>query len=122
MAKILILDDDQGFVDSTTELLKGEGYDVISAGSPSEGKSKVESENPDLIILDVSLEKEEDGLVFAHELADSGDETPIILLTSVTKMATYSYDKAADIQVEAYQDKPIDEGKFKEKVKAIASR
>lgn len=121
MAKVLVLDDDQSFLDQVKGLLEPEGHSVITAKNPGEGMSQVESEKPEVIVLDVTMEEEEDGLKFADELTDKGINTPIILLTSVAQMAEANFEKAADLKVEAYTAKPLDEAKFKEKVKVVAS-
>ena len=53
--KILIIDDDQDIRDSVQAILGGRQYEVVTAADREEGMDKVESEKPDLIILDVML-------------------------------------------------------------------
>ena len=121
MARILIVDDDQGFIDSTTKILEGAGFEVITATSPDEGSSQAESGKPDLIMLDVSLKSPEDGLVMGKNLGTKGITTPIIILENVTKAAAFSTDTTG-MAIEAYAEKPLDADKIVNKIKAIISR
>jgi DNA-binding response OmpR family regulator len=121
MAKILIVDDDQAFITSTTDMLQQAGFEVTGAATPEEGISKAESEKPDLILLDVTLKSPEDGLVMGKEIHGKGINIPIIILEHVAKAAAFSTD-ISDITVEAYAAKPLDSGKIIDKIKAIITR
>jgi DNA-binding response OmpR family regulator len=121
MSKILILDDDKAFIDSSSAALKGAGFTVVSASDTASGKKMIESEKPDLIILDVTLSQPEDGLVLGRDIFKQGIKTPLIILENVTKVATMSVD-TADLAVEAYAEKPVDMEKMITKAKAILNR
>lgn len=121
MSKILIIDDDKGFVDLTAGGLQGAGFTVISANDAAAGKKAIDAEKPDLILLDVTLSQEEDGLKLGHEIFKQGIKTPLIILENVTKIATMSVD-TADLAVEAYAEKPVDMDKLVTKIKAILGR
>ncbi|MBN2736880.1 MAG: response regulator transcription factor [Spirochaetales bacterium] len=121
MARVLIVDDDKKFVDSTAEFLSKAGYEVIKATNIGEGKLSAESEKPDIIILDVTLETSEDGLLLGKELHQSGVNMPIIILESVIKAANFNID-ISELMVEAYAEKPIVMDKLLSKIKAILER
>jgi DNA-binding response OmpR family regulator len=53
--KILIVDDDEDFVSALRLRLEAHGYQVVSAHDVVGAITTVESEHPDLIILDVGL-------------------------------------------------------------------
>jgi PAS domain S-box-containing protein len=53
--KILVVDDEEVFVNFCTNVLKGEEYEVISAGMGMDGVNIVREERPDLIIMDMVL-------------------------------------------------------------------
>ncbi|HPQ80179.1 MAG TPA: response regulator [bacterium] len=55
--KILIIDDDEPFVETTRERLDFEGYEVVSATDGDEGLDAVERERPDLVVLDIMMPK-----------------------------------------------------------------
>ena len=53
--KILLIDDSEFILESTSTLLMFEGYDVITANGGQEGIDLAKKELPDLIICDVSM-------------------------------------------------------------------
>ena len=55
MKKVLIIDDDQGILDSLDIGLFNEGFSTILAATGKEGLSKIKIEKPDIIILDMML-------------------------------------------------------------------
>ena len=55
MAKILIVDDEVQLIEMLQIRLEANGYEIVSAKDGREGVEKVKSENPDLIILDISV-------------------------------------------------------------------
>jgi DNA-binding response OmpR family regulator len=55
LARILLVEDEIELLDAITEHLKGEGYAVIEAVRGEEALRKVQSERPDLVLLDIML-------------------------------------------------------------------
>ena len=53
MAKILVVDDEASIVTMLAYNLKKEGYDVVTAEDGEVALEKFESENPDLLLLDI---------------------------------------------------------------------
>ena len=78
--KILVVDDEKPISDIVKFNLDKEGYDVVTAYDGEEALKKVESESPDLILLDLMLPKI-DGLEVARQIRKEHD-TPIIMLTA----------------------------------------
>jgi len=66
--KILIIDDDQDIRDSVQAILESRQCEVITAAARNEGMDKIESEKPDLIILDVMLMTSWQGFEMAREI------------------------------------------------------
>ena len=85
MAKILVVDDDPDFVEATRLVLEAHGYEVCSAASGDEGLTKVQSEAPDLVILDVIMSSILDGLHMSQRMQESPElkRTPILMVTSI---------------------------------------
>lgn len=79
--KILVADDDQAVRESLRRSLIFNGYTVTLATDGAEALAKIESERPDLAILDVMMPKR-DGLEICRELRSHGDDIPILLLTA----------------------------------------
>lgn len=67
LGKILIVDDDRGFVTATSVMLRSAGYTPYGARSCPEALAVVEQVDPDLLLLDVRLQDSE-GFVIQEEL------------------------------------------------------
>ena len=85
--KILIVDDDPDFKQLLIFDLKREGYETVTAANGEEGLAKVNSEKPNLIILDIKMPKV-DGYTFVRRLNKECEikDIPIIVLTSYEPM------------------------------------
>jgi len=79
--RILVVDDEPAIVDLVAMVLKYEKYDVVKAVTGQEALKAVNSERPDLIILDVML-PDMDGFAVAEQLQRLRSKTPIIFLTA----------------------------------------
>jgi len=90
-AKILVIDDDPDFIDAVTPILESALYDVVPALNPGEGKEKIFSEKPDLILLDIMMDSLFDGFSLCHAIKTSKEykefkDTPIIFVSAVKEM------------------------------------
>lgn len=112
MKKILLVDDDPDFVESTKAVLE-EKYEVVVAYDGDEGIRKAREEKPDLIILDVIMPTE-DGFSAAEELKDDSTLSgiPIMMLTSFGQRMSHETQiprsRGMDLQAEDYIEKPVD--------------
>src|SRR5699024_5285757 len=79
--KILVVDDDPAVRESLRRSLIFNGYTIVLAADGEEALDKVQSERPDMVILDVMMPKF-DGLEVCRELRSQGDDIPIMLLTA----------------------------------------
>lgn len=78
--KILIIDDDEKLNNLLKTYLSGFGYAITSCINPIAGLKSMDSEAPDLIILDVML-PEMDGFSVCREIRKK-HSTPVIMLTA----------------------------------------
>jgi two-component system, NtrC family, response regulator PilR len=81
MAKILVLDDDQGMREFMEIMLTKEGYDVTSADSPMKAINLCRKTAYDLVITDLKMPKI-DGIEFLKTIKDNRPETVVILITA----------------------------------------
>ena len=54
-ARILVIDDDEGFRAMLCEALAGQGHEPLGVGSAEEGLARAKAETFDLVITDVML-------------------------------------------------------------------
>ncbi len=110
-AKILLVDDDVDFIESTKTVLESKPYEVIVANNGKEGLRKVKDEKPDLVVLDIIMPAE-DGFTVAERLKGDPElaKIPVIMLTSYSaKGAGTGIPRSRGYQLEAedYIEKPI---------------
>lgn len=116
--KILVVDDEKPISDIIKFNLEKEGYEVVTAFDGEEGLDKVESEQPDLIILDLMLPKV-DGLEVAKRVR-AKHSTPIIMVTAKDS----ELDKVLGLELGAddYVTKPFSNRELVARVKANLRR
>ena len=109
MGKILIVDDDPDLVEACRLYLEKEGYEISSAHNVDDAMELFEGEKPDLVILDVMMEQPDDGIAMAQDLRRKGYETPIIMLSAISRVTNMDYDKNDGmVPVNEFLEKPVD--------------
>ena len=85
MKKILIIDDAEFILESTTTLLKFEGYDTVMASDGFRGVESAITDKPDLILCDISMPGM-DGYKVLEKIRNESEtkRTPFIFLTAFT--------------------------------------
>jgi CheY-like chemotaxis protein len=110
--KVLVIDDDNDFVESIVNLLEARGYTVESASNGQEGVEKAKANKPDLILLDVMMTTKDEGFNVARTL-QSTDEvkgTPVIMVTGVRKEMNLPFGFEPDetwLPVKQILEKPV---------------
>ena len=79
--KILVVDDETGLRRTTSLILEGEGYAVVTAADGDEGLRKAIEERPDIILTDVRMPGI-DGLEFVDRYREAGGEAHVIVMTA----------------------------------------
>jgi len=82
LATILVVDDEPSIVDVLTRFLSREGYRVVTAANGREALERVQQEQPDLILLDVTM-PELDGFTVCQRLKED-EHTALIPITMLT--------------------------------------
>jgi len=109
MARVLIVDDDRDMVEASRMVLQREGHSVSVAYSAGEGMQAVKESKPDILLLDVMMDQPDDGIALAQDLRRDGFAAPILMLSSISKVAGQKYGKDAELlPVDDFQEKPID--------------
>lgn len=85
---ILVVEDDPDVLFFCQNVLEAAGYHVKTAISGAAGLAAARSESPDLIILDIMMERINTGYQVAQEL---GNEIPILLFSSMLNPSDESF-------------------------------
>ncbi len=118
MKKVLIIEDDKEIVQLLEIHLKDLDCEVLKAYDGKEGLKKALSEQPCLIVLDISM-PEMDGIEVCQKIR-ANQNTPIIMLTAKSE----EIDRVLGLEVGAddYITKPFSIREFIARVKAVFRR
>lgn len=110
--RILLVDDDADFVASTEEWLKANGYTVLVASDGASGLAKAKAEKPDLMILDVMMATEIEGIEVSRQIAEIPElkYLPVLLLTGIRKAKNLPFGLEPDagwLPVRVVLEKPV---------------
>jgi CheY-like chemotaxis protein len=110
--KILLVDDDPDFLEMHKAVLQNHGYDVLTATSGQEGLERVRTEIPDLIILDLMMEKHDAGFSFSKTVKTDPlfRKIPILMVTSVAEATGFRFSLEEDgywMKTDDFLDKPV---------------
>ena len=117
--RILVVEDDKDIQELVEEILKAEGYVVLTAANGLEGYELFKTNQVDLIILDVMMPKM-DGYQMAKLVRQRDEKVPIIMLTALE--GEYDEIKGFEIGVDDYITKPFSFNILIKRVKAISRR
>ena len=128
MAKrILIIDDDVDFVDLNKAVLESNGFEVETAFSAREGMDKVQFDAPNLILLDLMLEKHDTGFSFAKSIkADPRyKDIPILMISAVAGETGYDFSQDQDgywMKTDDFVPKPVEPDVLVQKINTLLDK
>ncbi len=114
--KILVVDDDSHILKLYKLELEEDGYDVVTAANGQEAMERFDSDQPDLVTLDI-LMPDIDGISLLRQMKEKKPRLPIIMSTA--------YDYRDDFAVwasEAYMVKSADLSEMKEMIKKLLAK
>ncbi len=117
--RILVIDDDDAVRSAVRRALLLDGYEVVVAGSGSDGLEKVGAAVPDAIVLDLGL-PDIDGMEVCRRLRSVGDRTPVLMLTA--RDAVEDRVDGLEAGADDYLVKPYDVRELRARIKAIVRR
>ncbi len=110
-AKILLIDDDVDFIETTKMVLESKPYEVIVAYDGDEGLQKAREGNPDLILLDVIMPVKDGFTAAEHFKKDSQlSKIPVIMLTAFAAKGgetSIPVSRGFTLEAEDYIEKPV---------------
>jgi DNA-binding response OmpR family regulator len=114
MAKILIVDDEKHIRSLYSDELKEEGYEVAAAPDGNNIHNLIESEKPDVILLDIKL-ADSNGLDVLQQIRNKYYNLPVILCSAY---GSFKVDIKA-IAADAYVVKSADLSELKKKIAQV---
>lgn len=102
--KVLVVDDEPAIIDILEASLRDEGYEVIGAYDARTGLKRLRSEQPDVVVLDLSM-PEINGLE-ACQLIRAESDVPILILTALSNHEIVA--RTLELGADEYMAKPFD--------------
>ena len=81
MARIMLVDDDVDLVDSNRIMLSAKGHQVLGVHSEKEARQELEGFGPDVLILDVMMDRIYSGMDYAKEVHKQFPTLPILMVS-----------------------------------------
>ena len=119
MATVLVVDDEPIVRDVVTRYLRRDGHRIVEAADGDEARVVIEREMPNLVVLDVMLPGETDGLALCRWIRSSSD-LAVILLTARGEEA----DRIVGLELGAddYVTKPFSPRELATRVRTVLRR
>ena len=118
MAKILLVEDNEMNRDMLSRRLERRGYEVALAVDGNEGLEKARSEQPHLILMDMSLPGL-DGWEATRQLKEDGATSGIPVIALTAHAMAGDREKALAAGCDDYDTKPVDFKRLLGKIQAL---
>jgi len=110
---ILVIDDDVNFVAAMKPMLQSKGYNVDAAHNKDEAMRKLERFTPDLILLDIMMEKLTDGFDICYKLKHDPEtkKIPVLAVSSIAAETGFKFSPATDgeyFEADDFLQKPVE--------------
>lgn len=126
--KILVVDDDIDYVESTAAILEANGYDVVVAYDGKEGFDKAKSELPQVILVDLMMNTINEGYDLVRNIRSDKrfEEVPLIMISSAHQVEAFKNANFVPDEVwfpiDMFLDKPIDKETLLKHVSKMLSK
>ena len=110
---VLVVDDDEGLLETLHDLLEMEGYSVVLAHNGVEALDKLETLKPAVILLDLRMPRM-GGATFAREVHQRGNLRSLYIIVMTANLDAHK--TAAAIGANDFLAKPFDVDELLEKI------
>ncbi|HQR32269.1 MAG TPA: response regulator [Blastocatellia bacterium] len=121
MPKILLVEDNEMNRDMLSRRLARKNYEVVMAVDGLEAVAKAQSEQPDLILMDISLPVI-DGREATRRIRATEETKSIPILALTAHAMAGDRDQALEAGCDDYETKPIDLPRLLDKIEALLNR
>ena len=114
MPKILVIEDEKNLRVLYQQDFERDGFEVVTAATAADGLAMVETEKPDLVVMDIRLPGM-DGLEAMSRLLDKNPKIPVVLNSAYSSYKDSFMSWSAD----AYVVKSADTGELRTRVREL---
>lgn len=116
MTKILVADDSPFVLEIVQTVLESEGFDVVTAIDGTEAWKKVQSEKPDVVIVDIVMPGM-NGYEICKKIKSTEELKGLPVLVLTTKAQDKDIELAQTSGADLYMTKPFDPDELAKKVR-----
>ena len=125
--RILIVDDDPDFVKATRTILEKNSYMVDAAFNRESAWKKIGEFSPDLIILDIMMERLDDGFTICYKLKHDQKlrDIPVLTISAITQETGFKFSPETDgeyFEADDYVEKPVPPDKLLKRIKELLEK
>lgn len=115
---ILIIEDDHDFIIALTAVLSGQPYSLDVAHTKDEAMAKIVKKKPSLVLLDIMLDRVDDGFTICRELKSDPQywDIPIIAMSAISRDANLDPGIGDHFKVNDFLAKPVKAKDLLEKI------
>lgn len=118
--KVLIVDDEPAIRDALGRKLRRENFDVVLCGDGLDGLRAFHAERPDIVVLDIVMPGEMDGLTVCRRIREVAD-TPVMML-SAQAITEDDIIEGLNAGADEYLIKPVGLNEFVARIQALLRR
>ena len=100
---ILLIDDDETLVDLIERHLEAHGYAVLTAGSVSAARARLETDRPALVVLDINLPDDSGWALLREGILKAAGAPPVVIMSG-TQIRP---ERLREFHVAGYLPKPV---------------
>ena len=123
--RILMIDDDPDFDDGIKSILEKADYAVDVAYNPKDGLNTLQTEPPDLLLLDIMMGRGAEGIMIARKMRKDAElrEIPVLIITGIREQIAFLFPgepvHPGFVSVDELVEKPVDPQFLLERVSAL---
>jgi two-component system cell cycle response regulator DivK len=121
MSKILLVEDNEMNRDMLSRRLQRKGHDVLIALDGVQGVELAQSQNPDLILMDMSLPIM-DGWQATQQLKAAPETSGIPIIALTAHAMAGDREKCLEVGCDDYDTKPIEFSRLLSKIQALLEK
>ncbi len=118
MSKILLVEDNEMNSDMLSRRLQRKGHEVLVAMDGAQGVELAQSENPDLILMDMSLPVL-DGWEATQQIKASPETSGIPIIALTAHAMAGDREKCLEVGCDDYETKPVDFSRLLGKIQTL---
>jgi len=123
--RVLMIDDDPDFVDGIKSILEKADYAVDVAYNPKDGLNTLQTEPPDLLLLDIMMGRGAEGIMIARKMRNDAElrEIPVLIITGMREQIAFLFPgepvHPGFVSVDELVEKPVEPQFLLERVSTL---